>query len=190
VTLISRSVLTPAFAGGCGTSGAAMLVEVEEVDAMEGVDEGATQAVEAEPTGEAEVKQAEAEPMGEAEVKQAEAEPMGEAEVKQAEEEPMGDAEEVKQAEDEEDEVPAVPICKACDTKDTPQWRRGPLGANTLCDACGVEYLQTGEYSNSSFHPKSDKTGDKTVKETPMWWPPLPKTKMPIDQPYYISNRR
>ncbi|XP_019184148.1 PREDICTED: GATA transcription factor 12-like [Ipomoea nil] len=30
--------------------------------------------------------------------------------------------------------------CSHCETEDTPQWRMGPLGPNTLCNACGVRY--------------------------------------------------
>lgn len=31
--------------------------------------------------------------------------------------------------------------CHSCNTTDTPEWRRGPDGARTLCNACG---LRTG----------------------------------------------
>ncbi|WJX56363.1 hypothetical protein P8452_42027 [Trifolium repens] len=31
-------------------------------------------------------------------------------------------------------------ICSHCKTKDTTQWRFGPLGRNTLCNACGLRY--------------------------------------------------
>ncbi|CAH9109900.1 unnamed protein product [Cuscuta europaea] len=30
--------------------------------------------------------------------------------------------------------------CSHCETAETPQWRRGPMGPNTLCNACGVRY--------------------------------------------------
>lgn len=29
-------------------------------------------------------------------------------------------------------------VCSQCGTKDTPEWRRGPDGARTLCNACGL----------------------------------------------------
>lgn len=29
-------------------------------------------------------------------------------------------------------------FCSQCGTKDTPEWRKGPLGARTLCNACGL----------------------------------------------------
>ncbi|KAK1394336.1 Plant-specific GATA-type zinc finger transcription factor family protein [Heracleum sosnowskyi] len=31
-------------------------------------------------------------------------------------------------------------ICSHCQVTQTPQWRAGPLGPNTLCNACGVRY--------------------------------------------------
>lgn len=30
--------------------------------------------------------------------------------------------------------------CAHCETTKTPQWRRGPLGPHTLCNACGLQY--------------------------------------------------
>ncbi|KAI9246536.1 hypothetical protein BY458DRAFT_527876 [Sporodiniella umbellata] len=30
--------------------------------------------------------------------------------------------------------------CHSCKTKETPEWRRGPDGARTLCNACGLHY--------------------------------------------------
>ncbi|KAK4271172.1 hypothetical protein QN277_019904 [Acacia crassicarpa] len=27
-----------------------------------------------------------------------------------------------------------------CRTRNTPMWRRGPLGPKTLCNACGIQY--------------------------------------------------
>eukprot|EP01089_Gocevia_fonbrunei_P019192 TRINITY_DN6714_c0_g1_i1.p1 TRINITY_DN6714_c0_g1~~TRINITY_DN6714_c0_g1_i1.p1 ORF type:complete len:157 (+),score=5.60 TRINITY_DN6714_c0_g1_i1:112-582(+) len=32
--------------------------------------------------------------------------------------------------------------CKHCDTKESPEWRKGPLGRNTLCNACGLYYAR------------------------------------------------
>lgn len=37
-------------------------------------------------------------------------------------------------------------FCHNCKTKDTPEWRRGPSGAKTLCNACGIRWrLSQGE---------------------------------------------
>jgi hypothetical protein len=30
--------------------------------------------------------------------------------------------------------------CSHCGVQKTPQWRTGPMGAKTLCNACGVRY--------------------------------------------------
>ncbi|CAO3696702.1 unnamed protein product [Umbelopsis ramanniana] len=34
------------------------------------------------------------------------------------------------------------PRCHSCNTTDTPEWRRGPDGARTLCNACGLHYAK------------------------------------------------
>ncbi|KAL6057707.1 RNA-dependent RNA polymerase RDP [Balamuthia mandrillaris] len=31
-------------------------------------------------------------------------------------------------------------ICHSCGTRTTPEWRRGPRGPGTLCNACGIKY--------------------------------------------------
>jgi len=33
-------------------------------------------------------------------------------------------------------------VCKGCDATSTPEWRRGPLGPRTLCNACGLVYAK------------------------------------------------
>eukprot|EP01103_Thecamoeba_quadrilineata_P020531 TRINITY_DN8869_c0_g1_i1.p1 TRINITY_DN8869_c0_g1~~TRINITY_DN8869_c0_g1_i1.p1 ORF type:complete len:336 (-),score=71.80 TRINITY_DN8869_c0_g1_i1:27-1034(-) len=33
-------------------------------------------------------------------------------------------------------------VCQKCGTSDTPEWRRGPEGSNTLCNACGLQYAK------------------------------------------------
>ncbi|GJJ74348.1 hypothetical protein EMPS_06706 [Entomortierella parvispora] len=63
--------------------------------------------------------------------------------------------------------------CLSCDSSDTPEWRRGPDGARTLCNACGLHYAKllkrqgeharleypflpgAGSSSNSSRSPSS-----------------------------------
>lgn len=32
-------------------------------------------------------------------------------------------------------------LCKECGTADSPEWRRGPSGPKTLCNACGRKFL-------------------------------------------------
>lgn len=35
---------------------------------------------------------------------------------------------------------PTPEACRSCNTRDTPEWRYGPGGARTLCNACGLYY--------------------------------------------------
>ncbi|KIK95274.1 hypothetical protein PAXRUDRAFT_92867, partial [Paxillus rubicundulus Ve08.2h10] len=32
--------------------------------------------------------------------------------------------------------------CHSCSIRETPEWRRGPDGARTLCNACGLHYAK------------------------------------------------
>ncbi|XP_044507277.1 GATA transcription factor 8-like [Mangifera indica] len=41
---------------------------------------------------------------------------------------------------DQNQPTQAVRKCKHCEITKTPQWRAGPLGPKTLCNACGVRY--------------------------------------------------
>lgn len=55
--------------------------------------------------------------------------------------------------------------CHSCNRAETPEWRRGPDGARTLCNACGLHYAKLtrkntmkqsqGSSSGSSLRPKS-----------------------------------
>lgn len=56
--------------------------------------------------------------------------------------------------------------CHSCNRNETPEWRRGPDGARTLCNACGLHYAKLtrkqqsmkqgqGGSSNGSIRPKS-----------------------------------
>ncbi|ROW03140.1 hypothetical protein VPNG_08143 [Cytospora leucostoma] len=47
--------------------------------------------------------------------------------------------------------------CHSCNRIDTPEWRRGPDGARTLCNACGLHYAKLErkkqiDAKNQSFH--------------------------------------
>ncbi|KAK9845043.1 hypothetical protein WJX74_009978 [Apatococcus lobatus] len=38
-----------------------------------------------------------------------------------------------------------APRCEDCDTADTPQWRSGPSGPKSLCNACGIRLIRAQE---------------------------------------------
>ncbi|KAL7421157.1 hypothetical protein Q5752_004042 [Cryptotrichosporon argae] len=40
------------------------------------------------------------------------------------------------------DKVKVKPVCQACGATETPEWRRGPLGPRTLCNACGLVHMK------------------------------------------------
>ncbi|KAI8993725.1 hypothetical protein BDB01DRAFT_847567 [Pilobolus umbonatus] len=45
--------------------------------------------------------------------------------------------------------------CHSCNISETPEWRRGPDGARTLCNACGLHYAKLSrkhQQSNSNHH--------------------------------------
>ncbi|XP_074564460.1 uncharacterized protein LOC141820986 [Curcuma longa] len=69
---------------------------------------------------------------------------------------------------------PAVRKCTHCGTQRTPQWRAGPTGPKTLCNACGVRY-KTGrlfpEYrpaASPTFVPALHSNSHKKVVEMRM----------------------
>ncbi|ORX82533.1 hypothetical protein K493DRAFT_91526 [Basidiobolus meristosporus CBS 931.73] len=39
--------------------------------------------------------------------------------------------------------APMNNCCTMCQRKDSPEWRRGPLGPRTLCNSCGLKYAKT-----------------------------------------------
>jgi len=40
--------------------------------------------------------------------------------------------------------------CDFCGSKNTPEWRRGPSGKNTLCNACGLKYAKQRRAENET----------------------------------------
>ena len=40
--------------------------------------------------------------------------------------------------------------CHSCNRAETPEWRRGPDGARTLCNACGLHYAKLTRKQNSA----------------------------------------
>jgi hypothetical protein len=55
--------------------------------------------------------------------------------------------------------------CLYCGSKSTPMWRRGPQGAGTLCNACGVKWKHGKILCNNNEETK-EKKGDKKRKKS------------------------
>ncbi|KAJ9066281.1 hypothetical protein DSO57_1017953 [Entomophthora muscae] len=52
-------------------------------------------------------------------------------------------------------------MCLSCGTTASPEWRRGPKGQKTLCNACGLKYsrqLKAARLQNQSEYPTSQPT--------------------------------
>ncbi|OBZ83760.1 GATA zinc finger domain-containing protein 8 [Choanephora cucurbitarum] len=66
--------------------------------------------------------------------------------------------------------------CHSCNTTETPEWRRGPDGARTLCNACGLHYskllkkgsigVQTQNYLITGGVPKVSSSSKQTAANT------------------------
>ncbi|KAK7261344.1 hypothetical protein RIF29_27653 [Crotalaria pallida] len=54
----------------------------------------------------------------------------------------LSDQVEMKRSSSKESD--ATRKCMHCEVKKTPQWREGPMGPKTLCNACGVRYRSGG----------------------------------------------
>ncbi|KAJ3227797.1 hypothetical protein HK099_000051 [Clydaea vesicula] len=66
--------------------------------------------------------------------------------------------------------VGALGVCHSCHTKDTPEWRRGPDGARTLCNACGLHFAKLMRRRNKQQQTDSmvkgkDENSTKTFKD-------------------------
>lgn len=63
--------------------------------------------------------------------------------------------------------------CHNCKTKDTPEWRRGPMGAKTLCNACGIRWRL------SQAEAGRQKKGELSPTQTPQLQFPIPSHQIP-----------
>jgi len=51
--------------------------------------------------------------------------------------------------------------CHSCNRIDTPEWRRGPDGARTLCNACGLHYAKLERRRQLDQRSSRPKTADE-----------------------------
>ncbi|KAF9897739.1 hypothetical protein BX616_005069 [Lobosporangium transversale] len=55
--------------------------------------------------------------------------------------------------------------CLSCDSSDTPEWRRGPDGARTLCNACGLHYAKLLKRQNQQLQLQQQQAA--AIEEAP-----------------------
>ncbi|RIB06713.1 hypothetical protein C2G38_2216358 [Gigaspora rosea] len=91
--------------------------------------------------------------------------------------------------------------CHSCNISETPEWRRGPDGARTLCNACGLHFAKltrkralTAMHQQSIQPPPKLHRGNSVLPNTPTLAqpPPLilpqPKTPMNLMGALQLSN--
>nr|GMC74358.1 GATA transcription factor 11-like [Ipomoea batatas] len=74
------------------------------------------------------------------------------------------DAEEEKKKPKNEIESKEFRECRHCKATETPQWRKGPMGLNTLCNPCGIRY-STGRLF-PDYRPANSPTFVPTLHST------------------------
>ncbi|KAK9688088.1 white collar 2 type of transcription factor [Basidiobolus ranarum] len=52
-------------------------------------------------------------------------------------------------------------ICTECGTTDSPEWRKGPLGVKTLCNACGLRWSKKSRRESKNQRANSNSTAFK-----------------------------
>jgi len=57
--------------------------------------------------------------------------------------------------------------CAWCSTNTTPEWRRGPYGKNTLCNACGLKYAKGANHDEKILQSKRLKSNALSKQEPP-----------------------
>lgn len=57
-------------------------------------------------------------------------------------------------------------VCTDCGTLDSPEWRKGPNGPKTLCNACGCELSLVGNFFDHSILTRDSALGEERKEET------------------------
>ncbi|KAH6918451.1 white collar 2 protein [Coprinopsis sp. MPI-PUGE-AT-0042] len=60
-------------------------------------------------------------------------------------------------------------VCVTCGRTDSPEWRKGPLGPKTLCNACGLRWAKQVKKTEETMEvtPKDASTNPHTTRKTP-----------------------
>eukprot|EP01113_Clastostelium_recurvatum_P043979 TRINITY_DN7367_c0_g1_i1.p1 TRINITY_DN7367_c0_g1~~TRINITY_DN7367_c0_g1_i1.p1 ORF type:complete len:405 (-),score=101.33 TRINITY_DN7367_c0_g1_i1:120-1334(-) len=82
--------------------------------------------------------------------------------------------------------------CTACGTTSSPEWRRGPQGSNTLCNACGLHYAKLLKKGQGDLMPQGigwvssaiqdARTGKPDNTPSPVGIPPRTTSSTPSTQ--------
>lgn len=89
--------------------------------------------------------------------------------------------------------------CQHCGTDSTPEWRNGPLGKGTLCNACGLRYRskqreqtsrgQSGNVPVSLLlNPESNKKGRTNINNPMIWETKLSSSPAQPDLPQQLQH--
>lgn len=59
-------------------------------------------------------------------------------------------------------------VCVTCGRTDSPEWRKGPLGAKTLCNACGLRWAKRNQKkkAETAANTADDEDGAASAKES------------------------
>lgn len=57
-------------------------------------------------------------------------------------------------------------VCVTCGRTDSPEWRKGPLGAKTLCNACGLRWAKRNQKKKAETAANTADDDDGSAKET------------------------
>jgi hypothetical protein len=60
---------------------------------------------------------------------------------------------------------PPVRSCQQCGATKTPQWREGPLGPKTLCNACGVKRVRMIKAQLEGRKPHNVSVGKRSTPQ-------------------------
>lgn len=56
-------------------------------------------------------------------------------------------------------------VCVTCGRTDSPEWRKGPLGAKTLCNACGLRWAKRNQKKKAETAAVTAADEDDSAKE-------------------------
>ncbi|KAJ1954145.1 hypothetical protein IWQ62_005829 [Dispira parvispora] len=74
-------------------------------------------------------------------------------------------------------------MCHSCGCTETPEWRKGPKGPRTLCNACGLVYAKMNRKSTKGKSLTVSTTGSSSQGKIP-----ATETDLPLSAPLAVSS--